>query len=287
MKSIIRTIICMVFLVLVTACAHQPVSKTSSVASFDGTSIAYDIAGRGSPVFVFVHCWTCDRTFWNAQFEYFARWHRVVRLDLAGHGTSGKNRTRHTLDAFSKDVIAVLDKLNLHQVILVGHSMGGPVSVETATQLGDRVIGVVAVDSFYTPFPVPTTDEEAAAFVKPFEDDFFGTNKKFIETMFHMNADPAKKAKITETFTRADKTMAIQAMHDIVRWFRFDADKKIAQLGKRLRNINADPQGNQTPPHENVVLISDVGHFIPQIKAAAFNQSLDKAALALTDLKTE
>ena len=280
-NSFIRIPVYLMILVLVASCSHQQNPKTSSVASFDGTTIDYDIAGQGDITFVFVHCWTCDRTFWDAQFEYFANQHKVVRLDLAGHGTSDKSRKQHSLAAFSKDVAAVIDMLNLNQVILIGHSMGGPVSVETATQLDGRVIGVVAVDSFYTSFAVPTTDEEAAALMKPFEDDFFETNKKFLETMFQTNADPATKAKIIEKFMQADETMAIQAMHDIVRWFRFDADKRLTQIGTRLRNINANPKGKQQPPREGVVLIKGVGHFIPQMKAAQFNQTLEKV---VTDL---
>lgn len=285
MKSLNRTSAYLMIVVLATSCSYQPNPKTSSVASFDGTTIDYDLAGQGDPALVFVHCWTCDRKFWDEQFDYFGRQHKVVRLDLAGHGTSGKNRKQHSLAAFSQDVVAVIDKLNLNQIILVGHSMGGPVSVETATQLNDRVIGVVAVDSFYTSFVAPTTDEEAAALMKPFEDDFFGTNKKSLETTFHESADPAKKAKIIGKFMQADETLAIQALHEIVRWYRFDADKRLTLIDKRLRNINADLQGDQKPSRENIVLIQGVGHFIPQMKPVAFNQALEKAVSNLINKK--
>ena len=285
MKSLIRISAYLMIVVLNTSCSYQPNPKTSSVASFDGTTIDYDITGHGDPALVFVHCWTCDRTFWDEQLDYFGRQHKVVRLDLASHGASGSSRKQHSLAAFSQDVVAVIDKLNLNQIILVGHSMGGPVSVETAIQLNDRVIGVVAVDSFYTSFVAPTNDEEAAALMKPFEDDFFGTNKKSLETTFHESADPATKAKIIEKFMQADETMAIQALQEVVRWYRFDADKRLTLIDKRLRNINADLQGDQKPSRENIVLIQDVGHFIPQIKAVAFNQALENAVSDLTNMK--
>ena len=163
--------------------------------------------------------------------------------------------------------------------------LAGPESVETATQLNDRAIGVVAVDSFYTSFVAPTTDEDAADLMKPFVDDFFGTNKKSLETTFHESADPAKKTKIIEKFMQADETMAIQALHEIVRWYRFDADKRLTLIDKRLRNINADLQGDQKPSRENIVLIQGVGHFIPQMKPVAFNQALEKAVSDLTNMK--
>jgi pimeloyl-ACP methyl ester carboxylesterase len=276
MKSIIH-VACILMLITVTvACQHQQVARTSSVLSFDDTVIAYDVAGRGEPALVFVHCWTCDRTFWDAQFEHFAREYTVVRLDLAGHGASGKSRQHHTLSGFSDDVVAVVRELKLPKMLLIGHSMGGPVSVEAAARLGDRVVGVVGVDSFYTAFPIPRTDEEAAAFVKPFENDFAGTNSRFLETMFLPGADPVEKEAITAIFMRADKTMAIQALNDVVRWYRFDADGRLASLGGRLRNINAASPANKAPPREGVTLISGVGHFIPQMKPVAFNQALEQ-----------
>ncbi len=282
MKPIIHITCLAIVLTFTAACDRQQAPKTSSVTSSDGTSITYDVAGRGEPAIVFVHCWTCNRTFWNAQFEYFAPEHTVVRLDLAGHGASGKDRPKHTLKRFSEDVIAVVNDLDLKRILLVGHSMGGPVSVETAVQLSDRIVGVVAVDSFYTPFPIPKTDEEAAAFIKPFEDEFVATNSKMVGSMFIAGADPVEKEKITASFGRADETMAVQALKDVVRWFRFDADERLAALGGRLRNINAAIPADQKPAREGIILISGVGHFIPQMKPVEFNQALEKVIIELT-----
>ena len=45
---------------------------------------------RANPAFVFVHGWTCDHTFFAPQAEHFARRHRVVSVDLRGHGESDK-----------------------------------------------------------------------------------------------------------------------------------------------------------------------------------------------------
>ena len=53
-----------------------------------GTKLAYEEKGSGTPAFVFVHGWTCDRSFFAAQAEHFAQRHRVVSIDLRGHGES-------------------------------------------------------------------------------------------------------------------------------------------------------------------------------------------------------
>ena len=152
MKATIRLLVTstlMAVALLFGGCAPKaPPAATGTVSSADQVAIKYQTAGNGALALVFVHCWTCNRSYWDKQADYFAGRYQVVRLDLAGHGESGHERKDYRIDAFSDDVVAVVEKLGLKQVILIGHSMGGPVSVEAAKRLGDRVIGVVGVDTF-------------------------------------------------------------------------------------------------------------------------------------------
>lgn len=118
----------------------NPLKKINEVESVDNTSIKYTIKGSGDITIVFVHCWTCNRTFWNSQIDYFSQQYQTIALDLAGHGESNSGREKYTIKAFGQDVVSVVDKVGAKKVILVGHSMGGPVSIEAAKILGDRVI---------------------------------------------------------------------------------------------------------------------------------------------------
>lgn len=90
----------------------------------DGVEIAYDVAGSGDPALVFVHGWAGNRHHWDGQLDRFARDHRVVRLDLAGHGESGTGRRQWTMTSFVYDVIAAMDAVHLETAILIGHSLG-------------------------------------------------------------------------------------------------------------------------------------------------------------------
>lgn len=74
---------------------------------------------------------------------HFSAKHRVVTLDLAGHGHSGLARTRYTMKAFGEDVQAVTQAVGGRRVILIGHSMGGSVIAEAARLLPGRVIGLI------------------------------------------------------------------------------------------------------------------------------------------------
>ncbi len=248
---------------------------TATVESADGSPIVYGVRGQGEPTLVFVHCWTCNHTFWDAQLDYFSQHHRVIWLDLAGHGESGSHRQRYTMQAFGQDVAAVVRQVDARNVILVGHSMGGPVAVEAAKQLGDRVIGIVGVDTFYTPFEYPASQEAIAAFVKPFETDFHGSTDKMLHSMFTPQADPAVVDAIVGKFSAADPKVGVSAMYELFDWNAHQAPADLQRFSDRLYNINAAPTGKEPPPNAHVVMVPGVGHFIAQVKPVAFNQALE------------
>ena len=63
--------------------------KRDTVLSFDDETIVFQKAGIGEPALVFVHCWSCDKSYWANQIDYFSKEYRVIAIDLAGHGESG------------------------------------------------------------------------------------------------------------------------------------------------------------------------------------------------------
>ncbi len=270
----------MVALLALSGCAstalnnQQPVKAT--VESADGSPIVYGVRGQGEPAIVFVHCWTCNHTFWEAQIDYFSRDHRVIWLDLAGHGESGSQRKRYTMQAFGQDVAAVVNQVGAGKVILVGHSMGGPVVVEAAKLLGDRVIGIVGVDTFYTAFKYPTSQDAIAAFVKPFETDYRATSNKMVRSMFTPQADPAVVEAIVAKFSSAAPDVGVSALYELFDWNAQHASVDLQRFAGILYNINAAPTGKEMPSNEHVTMVPGVGHFVAQVKPDAFNQALER-----------
>src|SRR5207249_632714 len=127
----------------------EAISLSGSSAP-DGIRIVYEVQGEGrpgTPALVFIHGWSCDRSYWKGQLEPFSQRFKVVAIDLAGHGESGLGRDAWTIAAFGGDVAAVVQKLGLERVILIGHSMGGHVTAEAARRLPGRVAGLVWVDN--------------------------------------------------------------------------------------------------------------------------------------------
>ncbi|MFE7835725.1 alpha/beta fold hydrolase [Streptomyces sp. NPDC057474] len=115
----------------------------------DGAALTYDDEGPregdGVPL-VFVHGWTANRHRWDHQAAHFAEKRRVIRLDLRGHGESGGAGVR-TIEELARDVLALLDHLEVERFVLVGHSMGGMISQTITLTDPERVERLVLVNS--------------------------------------------------------------------------------------------------------------------------------------------
>jgi pimeloyl-ACP methyl ester carboxylesterase len=98
----------------------------------DGVARAHTEAGSGAPPLLLVHCWCGDDTHLAHQFDHFARTHRVVAVDLRGHGASDKPVQEYTVAGFADDLAWLRDQLRVDKPVVVGHSMGGNVAFELA-----------------------------------------------------------------------------------------------------------------------------------------------------------
>jgi pimeloyl-ACP methyl ester carboxylesterase len=100
--------------------------------------------GLGAPI-VLIHCYSCSLHWWDRLAPILAENHRVIRIDLLGHGGSEKPSGGYGIEEQAGLVAAALDRLNVQGAVVVGHSMGFPVSValaERATQLVDRLVNI-------------------------------------------------------------------------------------------------------------------------------------------------
>lgn len=106
-----------------------------------GAALRYDAAGHGTPI-VLVHGLSGSGRWWRRNVPALSASHRVYVLDLAGYGQAHRQRALGVQGA--ADLIAAwLDHLDLRQVALVGHSLGGHISVHVAARRPERVTHLV------------------------------------------------------------------------------------------------------------------------------------------------
>jgi pimeloyl-ACP methyl ester carboxylesterase len=246
------------------------------VASRDGVPVCYEVHGSGTPAVVFVHGWSCDRSYWRGQVAAFAARHRVVAVDLAGHGESGAGRSSWTMPAFGEDVAAVVAELGLGNLVLVGHSMGGDVIVETALDLPGQVLGLVWVDTYGT-LEDPEPREAIEAFVGPFREDFTGATRAFVRRLSGPDADPGLVEWVAADMAAAQAEIALDAMEHAV-----GNDARIRPLLERLTApvVAINPASRSTDAAAlgrhgvQVVRMGGVGHFLMLEDPATFNRLL-------------
>jgi pimeloyl-ACP methyl ester carboxylesterase len=261
--------------------AGQP-KETGPVTakSADGVPIAYEVQGDGPMTLVFVHGWSCDRTYWRRQMEPLSYDYRVVALDLAGHGASGADRTAWTIPNFANDVAAVVQALDLKNVVLIGHSLGGPVVVEAGLLLPDRVTGVIGVDAFFDDWSKPGMQKV----VDQLRPNFAAGTRAFVRKGLFLATSPAALAdSIADSMAAAPPEIALPALDSMLAWARDRQDKAASALqaptglimtvgGRRATSQFQRSRGNQ--PTLGVDELPGSGHFLMLEIPDAFNAQL-------------
>lgn len=243
----------------------------------DGVEIPYEVTGDGDVTVMLVHCWMCDRTFWSNQVPVLAERYRTVALDLPGHGEAGTARTEWTVAGYGADVGRFIAHLDLEGVVLVGHSMGGPVSLRAAALAAGRVRGIVAVDTLHDA-ETEFKGEEVEGFVRAFESDFAGTCNQFVTRMFPEAGVEAVVERVRERSCDPERAavgtalMRSFAAISMVTWFQE------ARVPIRAINAAAAPttaiESNRKYADFDAVVMEGVGHYPHLSRPDEFNPLL-------------
>jgi pimeloyl-ACP methyl ester carboxylesterase len=117
----------------------------SSITTDQGI-VHYEVYGRGKPV-ILLHGWLGSWGLWQETMSYLGRYYRTYALDFWGFGESGKKRETYAVQDFVSLVDQFMEQLGIEHAPLVGHSMGGTVSLSVAIRYPQRVSKVVVVGS--------------------------------------------------------------------------------------------------------------------------------------------
>jgi pimeloyl-ACP methyl ester carboxylesterase len=268
------------------AVGDEPVKKT--VKAGDGLSITCDVSGKGDTALVFLHGWGGDREYWKNQVDAFAADYTVVTVDQAGHGASGKDRKTWTIESLAGDVEAVVKDLKLKRVILVGHSMGGPVALLAAKKLPGTVVAVVGVDTLQDA-ELKRPEELVKSLTAGLEKDFKGTVGGMFGAMLAEKSDAKLKDWLGAKASSRDPAIAIALIKDL---FALDQKKAFKEAGVPVRCINSAGgyqfftptavETNKKYADYDAVTIADVGHYPMLEKPKEFNEKLREVLTGLS-----
>jgi 3-oxoadipate enol-lactonase len=115
----------------------------------NGVRLYYEVHGDSGEPLALVHGYTGDISDWRYQIDEFSTTHRVLVMDLRGHGRSEApaDRSSYTVPIMSRDVEALLDGLGLGRYHLLGHSMGGGIVQEIALRSPQKLLSLTLHDT--------------------------------------------------------------------------------------------------------------------------------------------
>ena len=183
------------------------------VETSDGVPLYYEDRGEGKTILL-IHAWTMNTEYWwQKNVPELAESHRVVSLDLRGHGLSGKTDEGHNLAQYARDVRHLLVMLDLADVTAVGWSMGASVVLEYLTKFGtERVRSVSFVEQSPRYLSAPDWEhplggdyspEDLATFSQNLRFDRSAAARRFIQSIF---AEPPPTDVIDEMYAETAKT---------------------------------------------------------------------------------
>ncbi len=254
----------------------ETLTTTGKIGSFDSVPIAYSSTGSGQPAIVFIHGGFADQSFWKEQIEPLSERFQVVTLDLAGHGASGNRHGEWTMDGYGEDVRAVVKALELDSVILVGNSLGGPVSLVAAEKLPGIVRGLIAVDTFQD-LQREWPEEQREAFVQGLQTDFPAACRGMVKQLLLPDTDSDLYAWVEDKMCGFDPAVAPRVVEGVV---VYDQAAGFAAAEVPIRAIlgqvvPSNVEGNrELKPDFEAVVMEGCGHYPQLERPAEFNQHL-------------
>jgi pimeloyl-ACP methyl ester carboxylesterase len=258
---------------VITAVVAAPISG----ATVDGLTIHSSVTGTGTSTIVFVHGWTCDASSWAAQVPAFNGSHRVVTLDLPGHGRSDSPKDgKFSMDLFARAVEAVRVEVNAEKIVLVGHSMGAPVIRQYARLFPGRVTALVAVDGplDIRGFPPPQAGQTPPPMTGP---EGFKAREAMIRAMFTNETPPALQQQVLKMMLDTPEATAAGAMAAMFDPSLREADvlpMPALAIYAGTAQVPDVAVTRQVLPNYEAAQIAKTGHFLMMEKPDEFNRLL-------------
>lgn len=270
MKKIFCTAIILLFSFSVFA-----FDQNGNFAEFEGNKVYFKDFGKGKKAIVFVHGWTCSSDFWKESFTAFPE-HRVIAVDLPGHGQSDKPRVNYTMEYFARSIEAVMKKANVNQAVLIGHSMGTPVIRQFYRLYPEKTLGLVIVDGALRPYADEETFEK---FFAPIRADYKKNAPMMIDGMLMPVRDEKLKLQIREAMLATPDYVALSAMDGMAEKKIWEKDQiKVPVLAIMAQSPAWKPDEKDffqsIAPNLDFRMWQGYSHFLMMEQPAVFNKSV-------------
>lgn len=281
-------IVSLVLCILLSACDGTN-SRPNELMVYDTTkyqrvSMNYEILGKQDTALIFIHGWNLNMRYWDDQVRHFQSRYRILNLDLAGHGNSGKDRSNWTVENFARDIAHIMQKEDINKAILVGHSFGGNIALQISTSIPERILRVVAIDCFKD-VGFEITEE----FENGFQDHYARFKRNYAEM-----ADEAAREKtrtkdrevinrIVKDYKSADPKIALAVYRSVIQSQAMEKAQlkklpfKLYVINSDYSPIDEDALREHAPHGYEIIQVHGAGHFPMVEDPQQLNAALDSA----------
>lgn len=293
MKLLFYSAILSVF--LFTSCKEKD-KEPSGPASVkrDSTEISTTVCGKGDTTLLFIHGWCINKTYWEGQAKHFCDRYKVVTVDLPGFGESGKNRAAWNFENYTSDINAVIEQMQLKNVVLIGHSMSGDIILSMSVHHPENIAGIIGIDNLHEPGgPMPEEQQkQMAGFFSLLQQSFDSmANVSMRSILFQPATDSTVVNRVMNNIYNADSSIAIEVLRS---YTNVSGQEKqvMPQLNHKLYLINSDvfpvkaDSLNKYCRHGfSLQTVHATGHYPMIEKPDEFNAALEKTLALISQDK--
>jgi pyruvate dehydrogenase E2 component (dihydrolipoamide acetyltransferase) len=249
------------------------------IVTVDGRHISYLRRGETGDPILLIHGFGGDKNNWLFNHEALAATHTVYALDLPGHGNSDKDIDDPTFSGFTKVLLGFADALKLKEFHLVGHSLGGAISLSAALESPDRVKSVTVISS------VALGEEIDAEYLRGFVAANSRKELKDLTRRLFANEELVTR-RLVDDLLRFKRLDGVRSALEAILSFLLERDRQRIVLSQEIKNLSMPiraiwgekdriiPASHATAVGKDVHILPSAGHSVQMEAANEVNRLL-------------
>ena len=251
---------------------------------YQRVSINYEISGDHDTTLVFIHGWNLNMRYWDDQVRHFKPRYRILNLDLAGHGNSGKDRIHWTVENFARDITNIMQKEGIEKAVLIGHSIGGNIALQISASAPEKILRIIAVDCFKNVGFEITED-----FRTGFQDHYAKFKRNYAEMADEVARDNTRTKdrevinRIVKDYKSADPKVALAVYQNVIQSQAMEKAQlrrlpfKLFLINSDYRPIDEEALAKYAPFGYEIIPVYGAGHFPMVEQPVQLNAAIDSA----------
>ena len=241
--------------------------------------LAYEDAGSGDPAVVLVHGGFADRSHFSHIGAHLATRHRVIAIDLRGHGDSDVPDGEFTVADLAADIAAVCDQIGVGRAVICGHSLSGGVALELAATRPELVSAVAILDGAML-YPDAVLAALRGQLVPALDGPGWrGALRGLVTSRMLTAYDPPElRERVLHAVDEAPRNVAVPWFRNAYTW---DASERVAAFDQPLLFVHATSPADlarlqQLRPDVLLGRVVGSGHFLTLAVPQQVNAMLDR-----------